>query len=152
MAEAGDAVVWRGLLRRRVVHEGGYRPGPGKTVKLARREVRGVPLRGLPPSITPITINGGSIDLATTLSTQWAPVVAADGTTGMAGDPSNVPYVFTSSSSADTLGVVNLTQLTPAAWYMLVEVEGACGLSAAHRPMGVPGARAVGIGGRLAST
>ena len=48
-------------------------------------------------------------------------MIAADGTVGAPGVASNVPYVFESSSSAETLGQVKLTQLTPASWYMLVE-------------------------------
>lgn len=126
VAGAGDAVVWRGLSADVSFTKVGLDQATGKTVKLAGAKFAVYRYVGS-LNITPITINGGSIDLATTLSTQWAPVVAADGTTGTAGDPSNVPYVFTSSSSADTLGVVNLTQLTPAAWYMLVEVEAPAG-------------------------
>lgn len=132
VAGAGDAVVWRGLSADVSFTKVGLDQATGKTVKLAGAKFAVYRYVGS-VDISPITINGGSIDPATTLSTQWAPVVAADGTTGTAGDPSNVPYVFTSSSSPGSLGVVNLTQLTPAAWYMLVEVEAPTGY---QRPTG----------------
>ena len=120
VAGAGDAVVWRGLHADVTFTKVGADQRTGDTVKLGGAKFNLYRYVGS-VALGPLTINGGSIDLASTTSSQWAPVIAADGTVGAPGVASNVPYVFESSSSAETLGQVKLTQLTPASWYMLVE-------------------------------
>lgn len=122
VAGTGSAVVWRGLHADVTFTKVGADQRTGATVKLGGAQFNLYRYVGS-VALGPLTINGGSIDLATTASAQWAPVIAADGTVGAPGDDSNVPYVFESSSSADTLGQVKLTQLAPASWYMLVEVS-----------------------------
>ncbi len=120
VAGAGDAVVWRGLHADVTFTKVGADQRTGDTVKLGGAKFNLYRYVGS-VALGPLTINGGSIDLASTTSSQWAPVIAADGTVGAPGVASNVPYVFESSSSAETLGQVKLTQLTPASWYMLVK-------------------------------
>ena len=122
VAGAGQAVVWRGLHADVSFTKVGCDQATGKTVKLAGAKFAVYRYVGS-VALGPLTINSGSIDLAATSSSQWAPVVAADGTEGAPGDTANVPYEFVSSSN----GTVELTQLTPAAWYMLVEIEAPAG-------------------------
>lgn len=118
---AGGAVVWRAEHTDVSFTKVGADQRTGDAVKLGGAKFSLYRYVGS-VEIGPFTINGGSVDLASTSSPQWAPVIAADGTVGAAGDESNVPYVFESSSDADALGQVVLTQVAPATWYMLVEV------------------------------
>lgn len=120
VAGAGDAVVWRSLRADVTFTKVGADQRTGATVKLGGAKFNLYRYVGS-VDLGPLTINGGSIDLASTTSAQWAPVIAVDGTVGAPGDPSNAPFVFESSSNAETLGQVKLTQLSPASWYMLVE-------------------------------
>lgn len=76
------------------------------------------------------TINTGGIDLAATLSSQWAPVTGPSGEEGTPGNASNVPYSFVSSDGATgnpARGTVQLTGLAPGVWYMLVETNAPTG-------------------------
>lgn len=145
VAGTGNAVVWRGLHADVTFTKVGVDQHSGATMKLAGAKFNVYRYVGS-VALGPLTINNGSISLATTTSTQWAPVIAADGTVGTAGNAANVPYVFESSANTSTLGQVTLTQLVPAAWYMLVEVEAPEGY---QRPAGQWAFQALELSGSL---
>lgn len=125
-AGGGQAIVWRAARVDVSFTKVGPDQATGKYVKLAGATFSVYRYAGL-SDLTSLTINSGSIDLASLSSTQWAPVIAADGTEGTPGNPSNVPYAFTSSSQPGQVGNVLLTQLVPGAWYMLVETAAPVG-------------------------
>lgn len=75
-----------------------------------------------------VSVNGGSIDLASPASTQWAPVTGTAGEEGAAGSGEE-PLGFASSDGTDgvAVGMVTLEGLAPGEWYMLVETSAPAG-------------------------
>ncbi|WP_302547862.1 SpaA isopeptide-forming pilin-related protein [Gordonibacter pamelaeae] len=77
----------------------------------------------------PDTVNGGSIDLASPGSAQWAAVMGPSGEEGQPGGLDE-PYAFVSSDGSEPgapAGTVTLAGLSPDAWYMLVEASAPAG-------------------------
>ncbi|MEG1494239.1 MAG: hypothetical protein RR380_08190 [Gordonibacter sp.] len=129
-AGLGQAVVWRPLrvsvsfAKVGAIQETGlYKPLAGAAFSLYRYVGSTVLNAG--------SINSAAVEAASITSTQWAPVVAADGTEGLPGVSTNVPYAFTSAdgTGAASAGTVTLQGIDTSAWYMLVETAAPLGYS-----------------------